>query len=81
MRSEREGKIHGGAVNRNSVSGSSLDISSDSESDDIFADKEESELQHSDDDSLGLELSSFDKRAPSGRITSSKVQSNSDDDF
>ncbi|KAK9746080.1 Clusterin-associated protein-1 [Popillia japonica] len=63
------------------LSGSSLDLSTDSETDDMFLDRDEPELQHSDDDSLGLELSTMERRAPSGRKTSSKVQDNSDDDF
>ncbi|CAG9863355.1 unnamed protein product [Phyllotreta striolata] len=56
---------------------SSLDLSSDS--DDLFLDKDEPELMHSD-ESMTLELSSVDRRAPSGRLQSSKVQ-DSDDDF
>lgn len=56
---------------------SSLDLSSDS--DDLFLDKDEPELMHSD-ESLALELSTVDRRAPSGRLQSSKLQ-DSDDDF
>ncbi|KAK9883785.1 hypothetical protein WA026_001980 [Henosepilachna vigintioctopunctata] len=66
-----------------SGSASSLELSSDSESDELFLDKDEPELINSDDDSLQLEVSSRDRRAPSGRMTSSKppLQTNSDDDF
>lgn len=64
-----------------SASGSSLDLSTDSDSDEIFLDKEEPEMGQSDEDSLGLELSDVDKSAPSGRKTSRKIQDNSDDDF
>lgn len=62
---------------------SSLDLSTDSESDDVFLDKEEPELIHSDDDSLGLEMemTNVEKVAPSGRKTVAKMQSHSDDDF
>ncbi|CAG9773653.1 unnamed protein product [Ceutorhynchus assimilis] len=65
-----------------SGSQSSLDLSSDSETD-LFVDKEEPELMHSDDESLALELSGMDRVvAPSGRKTSTKVpEPNSDDDF
>ncbi|KAJ8984678.1 hypothetical protein NQ317_015769 [Molorchus minor] len=60
---------------------SSLDLSTDSESDDLFLDKDEPELMHSDEESLALELS-VDREAPSGRKTSNKVvEVNSDDDF
>ncbi|XP_028138787.1 clusterin-associated protein 1 [Diabrotica virgifera virgifera] len=59
---------------------SSLDFSSDSESDDIFLDKDEPELMQSD-ESLALELApAAERRAPSGRLASSKPQ-DSDDDF
>ncbi|KAF7286460.1 clusterin associated protein 1 [Rhynchophorus ferrugineus] len=65
-----------------SGSQSSLDLSSDGETDDLFLDKEEPELMPSEDESLALELSGMDRIAPSGRKTSSKVQEvNSDDDF
>ncbi|XP_050311116.1 clusterin-associated protein 1 [Anthonomus grandis grandis] len=68
-----------------SGSQSSLDLSSESETDDLFLDKEEPELMHSDDESLALELSNVDRAAPSGRKTgTSKVmppEPNSDDDF
>lgn len=62
---------------------SSLDLSTDSDSDDVFLDKDEAELMHSDDDTLGLEMemAGFDRRAPSGRKTVAKVQSHSDEDF
>lgn len=64
-----------------SGSQSSLDLSTDSETD-LFVDKEEPELMHSEDESLALELSALDRRAPSGRKTSSKMpEPNSDDDF
>lgn len=58
---------------------SSLDFSSDTESDDLFIDRDEPELMQSD-DSLDLELASGDRRAPSGRLASSKPP-DSDDDF
>lgn len=80
MRSERP-TVFGGMEPTASLSGSSLGLSSDSETDDMFLDRDEPELQHSEDDSLGMELSAMERRAPSGRKTSSKVQDNSDDDF
>ncbi|GJQ72252.1 hypothetical protein Trydic_g3343 [Trypoxylus dichotomus] len=81
MRSERP-TAFGGMEPTVSLSGSSLDLSTDSETDDVFLDRDEPELQHSDDDSLGLEISTMDRRAPSGTKTSSKLQdNNSDDDF
>ncbi|KAJ8942738.1 hypothetical protein NQ318_007905 [Aromia moschata] len=80
-RSEKDPKAYGSMQPPLSGSQSSLDLSTDSESDDLFIDKDEPELMHSDDDSLALELS-VDRRAPSGRKTSNKVQEmNSDDDF
>lgn len=61
---------------------SSLDLSTDSDSDDLFLDKDEPELAHSDDDeSLGLELSGMERHGPSGRKTGNRMQSNSDEDF
>lgn len=77
-RSERSSKVYGGMEPLASSIGSSL--SSDSE-DDLFLDKDEPELFHSDDDSLGLDLSLIEKTAPSGRKTVNKIQDNSDDDF
>ncbi|XP_057659923.1 clusterin-associated protein 1 isoform X1 [Diorhabda carinulata] len=53
---------------------SSIDFSSDTESDDLFIDRDEPELMQSD-DSLGMEIASGDRRAPSGRLVGS------DDDF
>ncbi|XP_018575207.1 clusterin-associated protein 1 homolog [Anoplophora glabripennis] len=80
-RPEKGAKAYGGMQPPLSGSQSSLDLSTDSESDDLFIDKDEPELMHSDEESLALELS-VDRRAPSGRKTSSKVQeNNSDDDF
>ncbi|KAF5294390.1 hypothetical protein FQR65_LT10755 [Abscondita terminalis] len=72
-----------GALNPlGSVSGSSEDVSSDTDTDDLLLDGDEPELAHSDDDSLGLELSGMEKAIPTGRKTSSsKMQNNSDDDF
>ncbi|KAL3273815.1 hypothetical protein HHI36_015243 [Cryptolaemus montrouzieri] len=66
-----------------SGSASSLDLSSDSESDDLFLDKDEPELMNSEDESLAFEMSALNRNAPSGRMTSSKapLQTNSDDDF
>ncbi|KAL1495006.1 hypothetical protein ABEB36_010497 [Hypothenemus hampei] len=66
-----------------SGSPSSLDLSSDSETDDLFIDKDEPELMHSEDESLALELSGLDRGAPSGRKTANNKLSeqNSDDDF
>ncbi|KAJ8944650.1 hypothetical protein NQ314_009412 [Rhamnusium bicolor] len=81
-RSEKGAKAYGGM--QPPLSGgsqSSLDLSTDSDEDDLFIDKDEPELMHSDEESLALELS-VDRRAPTGRKTSSKVQeNNSDDDF
>ncbi|KAJ8915172.1 hypothetical protein NQ315_000425 [Exocentrus adspersus] len=80
-RGDKGGKAYGGMQPPLSGSQSSLDLSTDSESDDLFIDKDEPELMHSDEESLALELS-VDRRAPSGRKTSNKVQeNNSDDDF
>lgn len=80
-KSEKGAKAYGGMQPPLSGSQSSLDLSTDSETDDLFIDKDEPELMHSDEESLALELS-VDRRAPSGRKTSSKVQeNNSDDDF
>lgn len=64
-------------------SASSLDLSSDSESDEIFLGKDEQDgAGQSDEDSLGLELSAMEQRtAPSGRKTSQRITDNSDDDF
>ncbi|XP_065157328.1 clusterin-associated protein 1 isoform X2 [Atheta coriaria] len=59
----------------------------DTDDDELFLDKHEPELEdvQSDEDSLGLEFSAMEinKRAPSGRMTSSKITmpDNSDDDF
>lgn len=49
----------------------------------MFLDKDEPELFHSDDDTLGLEMemANIEKTAPSGRKTVAKMQSHSDDDF
>lgn len=83
-RTEKVPKTYGGMQPPVSGSQSSLDLSTDSESDDLFIDKDEPELIYSDEESLGLDLSTVDRRAPptaAGRKTSSKVQSNSDDDF
>ncbi|XP_022905148.1 clusterin-associated protein 1 [Onthophagus taurus] len=87
LRSERPTtNIFGGKKPENdSLSGSSLDLS-DSETD-IFLDKDESELQHSDDeDSFGFEISNVNRKKnfedeKSGRKTVNKIQDNSDDDF
>ncbi|CAH0564610.1 unnamed protein product [Brassicogethes aeneus] len=80
-RSEK-GKAYGGMHPPMSGSHSSLDLSTDSESDDLFLDKDEPELMHSDEESLAIELSGMDRKAPTGRKTSSKqLQDNSDDDF
>ncbi|XP_044759301.1 clusterin-associated protein 1 homolog isoform X2 [Coccinella septempunctata] len=66
-----------------SRSASSLDLSSDSESDDLFLDKDEPELMNSEDESLAFEISAKEKKAPSRILTASKaaLQTNSDDDF
>jgi hypothetical protein len=58
-------------------------LSSDSETDELFIDKDESELIQSDDESLGLELSGMEmvKRAQSSKPGANKMNSNSDDDF
>lgn len=78
-RSEKDTKVYGSMQPPLFGSQSSLDLSTDSESDDLFIDKDEPELMHSDDESLALELS-VDRRAPSGRKT--KIpENNSDDDF
>lgn len=80
-RPDKAAKAYGGMQPPLSGSQSSLDLSTDSESDDLFIDKDEPELMHSDEESLALELS-VDRRAASGRKTSNKVQdNNSDDDF
>lgn len=60
-------------------SASSLDLSTDSESEEIFLGKDDA--GQSDDDSLGLELSAMERPAPSGRKTSQRITENSDDDF
>lgn len=62
---------------------SSLDLSSDSDSDDVFLDKDEPELIHSDDDSLALEMevANLERATTAGRRTAAKVQIHSDDDF
>ncbi|CAH1116089.1 unnamed protein product [Phaedon cochleariae] len=72
-------KAYGGMQPPLLGSQSSLDLSTDSESDDSFLDKDEPELMHSD-ESLGPEVSA-DRRAPSARVAASKMQDNSDDDF
>nr|AEE61526.1 unknown [Dendroctonus ponderosae] len=75
------GKTFGSMQPPMADSQSSLDLSSDSETD-LFINKEEPELMHSEDESLALELSAIDRRAPSGRKTGSKMpEPNSDDDF
>ncbi|EFA05121.1 Clusterin-associated protein 1-like Protein [Tribolium castaneum] len=58
-------------------------LSSDSEDDELFIDKDESELIQSDDESLGLELSGMEltKRVQSGKPAGNKLNDNSDDDF
>lgn len=76
------GKTFGSMQPPLSGSQSSLDLSSDPETDDLFLDKEEPELMHSEDESLALELSGMDRIVASGRKTNNKVQElNSDDDF
>ncbi|KAB0793637.1 hypothetical protein PPYR_13257 [Photinus pyralis] len=62
-------------------SASSAEESSDTDTDDLLLDGDEPELPQSDDDSLGLELSSIEKTIPQGRSSTSKTQVNSDDDF
>lgn len=63
-------------------SASSLDLSTDSESEEIFLTKDDQDDVQSDDDSLGLELSAIDRIAPSGRKTGQRINNeNSDDDF
>lgn len=59
-------------------------LSSDTESDELFIDKDESELLHSDDESLGLELSGMEmsKRIQSSKPNNNKVSTtHSDDEF
>ncbi|KAK4874946.1 hypothetical protein RN001_014306 [Aquatica leii] len=81
-RAQRTSKPIGALNPLGSVSGSSEDVSSETDTDDLLLDGDEPELAHSDDDSLGLELSSVEKVIPAGRKTStSKMQNNSDDDF
>ena len=77
-RTSKTAKVYGGMQPPLSATPS---LSSDSETDELFIDKDESELIHSDDESLGLELSGMDvvKRAQSSKP--SKMNSNSDDDF
>lgn len=79
---QKSGKSFGGLQPLLFGSHSSLDLSSDSGSDDeLFLDKDEPELMNSDDDSLGLDLS-VDKRAPTRVKTANKKQEHdSDDDF
>lgn len=68
-----------GVTDANSRSGSSLDLSSDSD-EELFLDKDEPELIHSDEeDSFGLDLS-IERPGPSGRKTTLQID-NSDDDF
>lgn len=76
-------KVYGGMHPPLNGSHSSLDLSTDSESDELFLDKDEPELMHSDEESLALELSGIERKgATSTRKTSSKqVQGDSDDDF
>lgn len=75
------GKTFGSMQPPMADSQSSLDLSSDSETD-LLINKEEPELMHSEDESLALELSAMDRRAPSGRKTGNKMPDpNSDDDF
>lgn len=66
-----------------SKSASSLDLSSDTESDDLFIDKDEPELMNSEEESLAFEISAMEKKAPSRIMTGIKppAQTNSDDDF
>lgn len=61
---------------------SSLDLSSDSGSGELFLDKDEPELMNSDEESLALELS-LDKRAPTRvKTANNNIQEpDSDDDF
>ncbi|KAG5879376.1 hypothetical protein JTB14_032082 [Gonioctena quinquepunctata] len=74
---QKEPKAYGG-MQPPLGSQSSLDLSTDSESDDSFLDRDEPELMDPD-ESLALDLS-VDRTAPSGRKASSKLQ-DSDDDF
>lgn len=62
---------------------SSLDLSTDSDSDDVFLDKDEPELIQSDDDTFGFEMDmgNVERAATAGRRTVAKMQSHSDDDF
>lgn len=78
-RTSKTAKVYGGMQPPISATPS---LSSDSETDELFIDKDESELIHSDDESLGLELSGMEmaKRAQSSKPIS-KMNSNSDDDF
>lgn len=66
-----------------SRSASSLDLSTDSESEELFLDKDEPELMNSEDESLAFEVSAMEKKAPSRIMTGNKapLQTNSDDDF
>ncbi|XP_066137561.1 clusterin-associated protein 1 isoform X2 [Euwallacea fornicatus] len=74
-------KVFGAMQPPLSGSQSSLDLSTDSETD-LFIDREEPELMHSEDESLALELSGLDRTPASSRKTSNKVpEPNSDDDF
>lgn len=59
---------------------SSLDLSTDSDSDDVFLDKDEPELIQSDDDSLDFEMGMGNlERAPTtGRRTVAKMQDTED---
>lgn len=59
----------------------SADLSSESESEDLLLEGDDVDLGQSDEDSFALELSAMDKPAVSGRITSTKHQDHSDDDF
>lgn len=63
---------------------SSLDLSSDSGSDELFLDKDEPELINSDEESLALDISmdKIDQRTPTRVKTANKMQDHdSDDDF
>ncbi|CAH1376549.1 hypothetical protein MTP99_017951 [Tenebrio molitor] len=79
-RTSRTAKVYGGMQPPMSATPS---LSSDSETDELFIDKDESELIQSDDESLGLELSGMEmvKRAQSSKPGANKMNSNSDDDF
>ncbi|RZB41630.1 clusterin-associated protein 1 [Asbolus verrucosus] len=79
-RTGKTAKVYGGMQPPMSATPS---LSSDSETDELFIDKDESELIQSDDESLGLELSGMDmnKRAQSSKPNNNKINSNSDDDF